>query len=154
MAERRVSAAALRARQMLVGGLVLGHAVGLLVIGAAAVIDGRYAAISAALGFATVVIFFAIGQAIEVVACELDPVAGMGLALASYAVRVVGISAGMWFILGHPAVEPVVSRGWLLLSVTVTVMAWLSGVVLVASRQRVPIYDVEYVVPTDVSQSD
>ncbi len=146
---RVVSGAALRARQMMVGGLVLAHAVGLGLLGLALALGGGSAAITVALGFAAVVIFFSIGQAIEIIACELDPVQGMGLALASYAVRVIGVGAGMWFLLGHPAVEPHIVRGWLLLTVTGTVIAWVTGVVLVASRQRVPIYDVAYIPPGD-----
>lgn len=146
-AVRVVSGAARRARQMMVGGLVLAHAVGIGILGLALVLGGAAEVLSVALGFAAVVIFFSIGQAIEVVACELDPVQGMGVALASYAVRVIGIGAGMWFLLGHPSVEPLIDRGWLLLSVTGTVIAWVAGVVLVASRQRVPIYDEEYVAP-------
>lgn len=152
--ERRVSGAAKRAREMMVGGLVLGHVAGLVVLGLGLAIGGADAAITAALGFAAVVIFFSIGQYIEVIACELDPVQGMGLALVSYMVRVVGIGAGMWFILGHPAVEPHVEKGWLLLSVVATVIAWITGVVVVASRQRVPIYDTDYIAPTGGSQGD
>ena len=134
---------------MMVGGLVLAHVVGLFLFGVALATAGGPGALSVAVGFAAVVIFFSIGQAIEIVACELDPVQGMGLALASYAVRVIGIGAGMWFLLGHPAVEPHIEPGWLLLGVTGTVIAWITGVVVVASRQRVPIYDHEYVAPTD-----
>ncbi|RMB58843.1 hypothetical protein EAX62_12015 [Tessaracoccus antarcticus] len=144
-----MTGSAQRARQMMVGGLVLAHAVGVGIFGVALAVAGGSAAISVALGFAAVVIFFSIGQAIEVVACELDPVQGLGLALASYAVRVVGIGAGMWFLLGHPAVKPSIEPGWLMLAVTGTVVAWVGGVVLVASRQRVPIYDIEYVAPAE-----
>jgi hypothetical protein len=46
-------------------------------------------------------------------------------------------------------VAPYVSRGWLLLSVAGTVVAWVTGVVLVASRQRVPVYDTEYQAPAE-----
>ena len=53
----------------------------------------------------------------------------------------------MWYLIGQPAEEPHIHRGWLLLGVTGTVVAWVSGVVIVASRQRVPIYDQEYVAP-------
>ena len=146
--KRVISGAAARARQMMVGGLVLAHVVGLSIFGVALAVAGGAGALSVALGFAAVVIFFSIGQAIEVVACELDPLQGMGLALSSYAVRVIGIGAGMWFLLGHPAVEPHILRGWLLLAVTGTVVAWIGGVVLVASKQRVPIYDHDYIAPT------
>lgn len=152
--ERKVTGATMRARQMMVGGLVLGHVVGFTVLGLALGIGGGDAAITVALGFASVVIFFSIGQAIEVIACELDPVQGMGLALASYMVRVVGVGAGLWFILEHPAVAPHVVKGWLLLAVVATVVAWITGVVVVASRQRVPIYDAEYVAPAAGAQGD
>ena len=144
---RVLSGSARRARQMMVGGLVLAHAIGVGILGLALALGGAPAAITVALGFAAVVIFFSVGQAIEIIACEMDPVQGMGVALASYAVRVVGIGAGMWFLVGHPAVEPFISPGWLLLSVTGTVIAWVAGVVIVAARQRVPIYDTAYVAP-------
>lgn len=139
---------------MMVGGLVLGHAAGITVLGLALVLGGGDAAVTAALGFAAVVIFFSIGQFIEIIACELEPVQGMGLALVSYLVRVVGVGAGMYFILRNPAVAPHVQPGWLLLSMVATVIAWVSGVVLVATRQRVPIYDAEYVGPAAGSEGD
>ena len=131
----------------MVGGLALGHGVGIAVIGLALAIGGADAALTAALGFAAVVIFYSIGQSLEVVACELPDMQGMGLVLVSYAVRVVGIAAGLWAILSLPAMEGRVQDGWLLLSVAGTVIGWVTGVVLVASRQRVPVYDTEYQPP-------
>ncbi|AQP47229.1 hypothetical protein BW730_06645 [Tessaracoccus aquimaris] len=145
MSERKVvTAATRRARQMMFGGLVLGHVVGITIIGLGLAIGGVNAALTAALGFAAVVIFYSIGQALEVVASELEPMQGMALVLVSYAVRVIGIAAGLWAILRLPAVAPRVEGGWLLLSIAGTVFAWVTGVVLVASRQRVPVYDSEY----------
>ena len=145
MSERKVvTAATRRARQMMFGGLVLGHVVGITIIGLGLAIGGVNAALTAALGFAAVVIFYSIGQALEVVASELEPMQGMALVLVSYAVRVIGIAAGLWAILRLPAVAPRVEGGWLLLSIAGTVFAWVTGVVLVASRQRVPVYDTEY----------
>lgn len=143
-----MTAATTRARQMMVGGLVGGHAVGLGILGLALAVGGPDAALTAALGFAAVVIFYAIGQSLEVIASELDLYQGFGLVMVSYAVRVIGIAAGLWFILGHPAVAPHVRGGWLLLSVTGTVVAWVAGVVIVASRQHVPVYDTEYQPPS------
>ncbi len=133
---------------MMVGGLVLAHAVGIGVIGLSLALGGASGVLGAALGFAVVVIFFSIGQAIEIIACELDPVRGMGIVLVSYAVRVIGIGAGMWFLVNHPAVEPHLDRGWLMVGVSATTFAWIAGVLIVASRQRVPIYDAEYIAPT------
>ena len=102
----------------------------------------RAALIGAALGFAAVVIFCSVGQAVEVVACELEPVQGLGLVLVSYAVRVVGVGAGIWFVTSHPQLGPATDRNWLAAAVIATVLAWTTGVVVVASRQRVPIYDI------------
>ena len=126
----------------MLGGLVAGHAIGLLACGLALTTGTRAALIGAALGFAAAVIFFSVGQAVEVVACELEPVQGLGVVLASYAVRVVGIGAGLWFVTSHPQLGPATDRNWLAGAVIATVLAWTTGVVVVASRQRVPIYDI------------
>lgn len=126
---------------MLLGGLVTGHALGLAVCGLALTAGGR-ALVGALLGFAAVVIFFSIGQAVEVVACELEPVQGMGVVLASYAIRVTGIGAGLWFLTEHPTIGAAIDTNWLAAAVVVTVLAWTTGVVVTASRQRVPVYDV------------
>ncbi|MEZ5085536.1 MAG: hypothetical protein R2722_04545 [Tessaracoccus sp.] len=143
----RVTAATIRARQMMMGGVAGGHLAGFTVIGLALALGGTDALLTAALGFAAVVVFYAIGQALEVVASELDVMQGMALVLVSYAVRVVGIAAGLWFLLGLEAVAHRVEDGWLLLSVVGTVLGWVTGVVVVASRQRVPVYDEEYQPP-------
>lgn len=145
--ERIVTAATRRAQQMMLGGLVLGHVAGLTCFGLALAIDGADGALTVVLGFAAVVIFFVIGQFIEIIACEMDPIRGMGLVLVSYALRVAGVTAGLWFVFSMPALEGRILDGWLLLSMTATVFSWVTGVVLVASRQRVPIYDAEYVAP-------
>ena len=145
--QRTVTAATRRAKEMMIGGLVAGHVVGITIVGLALAFGGGGPALTAALGFAAVVIFYSIGQAIEVVASELEPFQGLGLVMVSYGVRVVGIAAGLWALLSLPAVAPHVAKGWLLLSVTGTVLAWVIGVVFVASRQHVPVYDHEYEPP-------
>ena len=142
MAERRVTGATRRARQMMIGGLVTGHTAGIAVCGLALATGSRAALIGAALGFAAVVIFCSVGQAVEVVACELEPIQGLGVVLVSYAVRVVGIGAGIWFVTSHPQIGPATDGNWLAAAVIATVLAWTTGVVVVASRQRVPIYDI------------
>lgn len=137
-----------RAREMMLGGLLGGHIAGLAVFGAALIFGGPGAAMTVALGFAAVVIFYAVGQAIEVVAAELPDLQGLSLVMVSYAVRVVGIAGGLWFILDLPAVRSSLREGWLLLSVVATVLSWVSGVVLVAARQRIPVFDSEYHPPS------
>lgn len=140
-AERVVSGAARRARQMMLGGVVGAHVAGLIVIALAAILSGADGVLTSVLGFATVVIFYGVGQWLEAIASDMEPMQGLGLVLVSYAVRVVGIAAGLWAILSLEAVAPHIIDGWLVASMTATVFAWVGGVVLVASRQRVPIYD-------------
>ena len=121
---------------------VAGHAAGFAVCGTAIAVGLREALIGAALGVWQLwSSFFSVGQAVEVVACELEPVQGLGVVLASYAVRVVGIGAGFWLAMAHPQLGPAIDRDWLAGSVVATVLAWTTGVVVVAARQRVPIYD-------------
>ena len=74
--------------------------------------------------------------------------------VATRELALIGIGAGLWFILESPAVAPHVSRGWLLLSVVGTVVAWIGGVVWVASRQRVPVYDREYEPPKHPNEGE
>ena len=68
---------------MMLGGLVLGHAVGISIVGLGLALGGPDAALTAALGFAAVVIFYSIGQALEVVASELEAMQGMALVLSA-----------------------------------------------------------------------
>lgn len=140
-AERIVSGAARRAKQMMIGGVVGAHVAGLIVIALAAILSGADGVLTSLLGFATVVIFYGIGQWLEAIASDMEPMQGLALVLVSYAVRVVGIAAGLWGILSLDAVAPHIVDGWLVASMTATVFAWVGGVVIVASRQRVPIYD-------------
>ncbi|RRD47883.1 hypothetical protein [Tessaracoccus sp. OH4464_COT-324] len=144
MSRSVVTAATLRARQMMLGGLIAGHVVGAIVSLGAYLFGGADGLLTALLGFASVVVFYSVGQWLEVIATELEPMQGLGLVLVSYAVRVVGIAAALWALLSLEQVAPHVVDGWLVASVVATVLAWVTGVVVVASRQRVPIYDVEY----------
>ena len=126
---------------MMLGAVVSAHIVGIVVMGLSLGIDGLDGLLTSALGFAAVIVFYALGQWLEVIACELASMQGLGLVLASYAVRVIGIAAGLWGILASETVAPHVVDGWLLASVVGTVVAGVTGVVVVASRPRVPIYD-------------
>lgn len=90
-------------------------------------------------------LFFSIGQAIEIVALELPGFAGLSVVLGSYAVRVIGIGAMLNWILSDSTRS--LSSTWLGIGVVATVIGWVSGVVLVAARQRVPVFDHDYQPP-------
>ena len=75
-------------------------------------------------------------------ACELGPVQGRVLVGGGEAGRVVGVGARIWFVTSHPQLGPKTARNWLAAAVIATVLAWTTGVVVVALRERVPIYDI------------
>lgn len=127
---------------MLLGGLAGGNLLGLGCCAIAFLVVGREAGGGALLGLAVVVLFFSIGQAIEVVALELPGITGLSVVLASYAVRVLGIGAMLNWILSDESRQ--LSPVWLGIGVVATVIGWVAGVVLVASRQRVPVFDHDY----------
>lgn len=135
----------------MMGGVVGAHMAGVIVIALAAAFSGSDGVLTSVLGFATVVVFYGIGQWLEAIASDMEPMQGLGLVLMSYAVRVVGIAAGLWAVLSLDAVAPHIVDGWLVASMTATVFAWVGGVVIVASRQRVPIYDE---IPTAESEDE
>lgn len=147
MAERRATAARRRAGQMMRGGAIAGAVVGILVIGLGLVLGGAPAAVTAAIGFVSVFAFYGLGQLLEVKACDLEPMQGMVLVLGSYALRVTGITAALWVVLNLDAIGTSMRDEWLVLSVAGTVLAWTTGVVVIAARQRVPVYDAEYLAP-------
>lgn len=145
-----VVAATARVRALLVAGLVGGHSLGLLAIGLGAALAGRAGLFGAAVGFACVIIFFGIGQAIELVAGVMANVNGLVLTMTSYAVRVIGLGLGLKVI--TDAAGGSLHAGWLFAGVTATVVGWVGMVVVAAARQRVPVYDTEYVVPRSAGE--
>lgn len=141
-----LTGASRRGRGMLVGGLVGGNLAGLVVLAASLGIGGKPGGLAALIGFGTVVLFFSIGQAIELIALELPTYTGLSLAMASYAVRVIGIGVMLGLVLGAAGdqIDPI----WLAVAVVSTVVGWIAGLILVASRQRVPVFDADYQPPT------
>lgn len=130
---------------MMLGGLALAHLAGLMAAMAALVLAGSSGLVSAVIGLAVVVIFYSIGQAIEIIALELPGFTGLSIVLASYAVRVIGIGFLIWAVL--TAGRGVLSEGWVVAGVVAAVLGWTTGVVVVAARQRVPVFDHDYQPP-------
>lgn len=143
MPKLKFAAAKQRARQMMLGGMVFGHVAGVIVMALGFAVSGFNAFLSAGIAFLAAVVFYTVGQWMEVVATNMEPKQAMKLVLASYVVRVVGITAGLWWALSIPSIGSRVEGGWLVASITATVFAWVAGVVVVASRQQVPVYDLE-----------
>lgn len=130
-----------RAFGMALGGVVGGLIAAALVVACALTFADHAALVSCLTGIVAVIIFYVIGQLIEIGAHNLRPVPGMSLVLASYVLRVAGITAALWGINTMPWFAARLEQSWLGISVIVTTCGWISGMMVIAMRQRVPIYD-------------
>lgn len=142
-----VSAAAKRGKKMLLGGLTLAHAAGICAAGLALAV-GRSGAVWAVLiGFGLVVAFFTVGQLVELSAVELASVPGLVMTLGSYVVRVLllGVALNLVLASGRETLSPT----WLFVGVVSSVLGWVIGIVVVAARQRVAVFDHDYQPPSD-----
>lgn len=119
------------------GGIVAG---GLTVLVAAAVSGGEAARL-ALIGAAIAVGVFAFGAFCVHVASALVPSAALLVALVTYAGQLVLVFAIFISLTreGGPADGPY--RGWLAAAVVVCTLAWLVVQLVVATRQRIPLYD-------------
>lgn len=130
---------------MLLGGLLAAHIAGLTVLGLGLATGGAIGALSVVIGFALVVVFFSLGQAIELVALELRSTLGLIVTLASYGVRVICLGLALRLVIAAGADR--LSPEWLFAGVVAGVLGWVSGIVIVAARQRVPVFDNDYQPP-------
>lgn len=114
--------------------LVLAAALGLL-------IAGPLGALNAAVGSAVVIVFFASGQGIQLIAGELGGSNGLLLTLTSYLVRVGLLGLGLWLVGHSDSLSAVLRPDALVLGLVLTLVAWLAGMFVGHARVRKPVYD-------------
>ncbi|MBG6184569.1 ATP synthase protein I [Arthrobacter sp. CAN_A214] len=105
----------------------------------AGVLEGPEGALSALLGFALVVLFFGISLFIGHFAGKSNPSGALGLFAVTYAIKVVGFAAVLFF-LGTP---DWLARTWFFTGAVVTVMVWQAVEVFAFSRTRHQLYEDE-----------
>lgn len=130
---------------MLVGGLAAGHVGMLCAVAMGSLLGQPNATLSALIGGALVIVFFSVGQAVELVAVTMASMMGLVATLFSYLVRMIllGVSLSIVLRIGGGRVGP----EWVFCGVVCTVIGWVTGVVVVAARQRVPVFDHDYQPP-------
>lgn len=136
----------------LVVGLVKGGLVGsqialVLAVGLALAVGGPLAAANAAIASAITIVFFASGQGVQVVATELANGTGLVIAVVSFTLRAGALGVLLWLAMNSGTTEELVHPTGLLLGALLTTMGWVGGVLWVGRRQRVAVYDTEYVPP-------
>ncbi len=143
----RLSPLSARALRLLWGGFAGCHLVGLTAVGLAGVVGDAAAMVSAALGLALVILFFTIGQAVQVMLADRDPVQVLAGSLLSYAMRAGALGACLGaYEVNRPRLA-VIDPTALFVGICAGVLGWLAGEIWTFSRMRIPVYDTEYVPP-------
>jgi hypothetical protein len=127
-----------RALRLLGGGAVGGGVVWLVCVVAFWLALGPVSLAWTAAGGATVVVFFALGQLVQVLTAEADTIVVMVAALASYAVRAGGLAVVL--LLAQPQAS---GTGAVALAPTMiaVVVGWLATEIWTFTRLRVPAFD-------------
>lgn len=134
---------AVRARRLLIAGLLGAHAVAVPCVLGFGIIGGRSHLASAGLGFALVVLFSTIGQLIMVRLSQSRPEIVMLGALASYLGRCALLTVAVAWVWTQPQLLATLEPGALVTATVVTVLGWLAAEILCFTRMRIPAYDVE-----------
>lgn len=138
---RPPSATSVRARRLLVGGLVGGHLGAFVVTVAFWLAGGPNAGIWAAVAAAVTLAFSTIGQAVQVIVADADARVVMVASLGSYVLRVSVLGLLLVIVLQNAprfvALDPVA----VVVGTIVVVITWLAGEFRVYSRLRIPVFD-------------
>jgi hypothetical protein len=138
----------IRARKLLLGGLVgglFGTVASLIIFGS---IAGSRGALSAALGSGLVLVFYTVGQLVMVLFADAGARTLMAVSMASYTGRVVVLGLVLLSYSKNRDSWPILMPLGVFVSAIVVVVGWLAVERFVFSRLRIGVYDTEYVGPS------
>ncbi|WP_185995817.1 hypothetical protein [Nocardioides campestrisoli] len=115
--------------------------VGLLAVAAAAVVDGRPAALGAAVGAGAVLTVLVFGSFAVHVVAQAMPSASLLVAILTYGLQIVALTAVMTSLDRNGSLGETVSGGWLVVGVVAITLAWVIAQVWFGARARIPAYD-------------
>ncbi|MBI4900242.1 MAG: hypothetical protein HY829_07170 [Actinobacteria bacterium] len=130
-----------RATRLFIGGLVGWHAslVPAGVVGA--VLGGVTGLLSALVGAALAVAYYAIGQGVQMQYADAPPRTIRAASVASYVVRVSLLGLVLWASLTWPGVMSALDARGLFAGIVSGVLGWLAGLVVAFRRLRVTAFD-------------
>jgi len=126
------------------GGLLGAVLASILTVALAVPIAGRLGLISAAGAAALVIAYFGLGQLIAGHTLRRANRGGLVITMVGYLVRVVLLGVLLWLSLTQPGIRTGLSSSWAAAGAIAAVFGWLTGLLVVNARARVPIYDREY----------
>jgi hypothetical protein len=125
----------------LLGALGAGAVAVVVLVVAAALVDGRAAVVGAAGGGGLTLAVFAIGIAVVTVVARLMPAASLLVALMTYALQLLVLALCVAALERAGVTDQDLSRGWFAAAVIAVALLWVVGQLVVATRQRIPVYD-------------
>lgn len=130
-----------RGGPVLLGAAGAALVAGLVAILAGAVVGGSPAAYGALAGALLVVAVFGFGSGVVHVVAGLVPAASLLVALLTYTLQVVAMAVVLVSLETSGLLDDALDRRWLAGAVIVGTLAWLAAQVVLASRLRIPAYD-------------
>jgi hypothetical protein len=130
-----------RATRLFVGGLLGWHGGLALAAIAGILISGTVGLFSSLIGAALAVVYYAIGQGVQMQYADAPPRTLRAASIVSYVVRVTLLGALLYASTTWPAVMAVLDTRGLFAGVVLGVVGWLTGLVLMSRKLRVPVFD-------------
>lgn len=152
-AERSPSIHVVRARKLLLGGLVGGVAAALLSMVLFTILDGTRGLASAALAAILVLFFYGVGQLVMVAFADAGARTLLAVSMASYTGRVVVLGLVLLLYNKHHEAFPALWPMAIFVTTIAVVAGWIAVEIWVFSRLRIGAYDTEYVSP-DVAEDE
>lgn len=137
----------IRARKLLLGGLVGGVATALLSLVLFTALDGIRGLASAVLAAGMVLFFYGVGQLVMVAFADAGARTLLAVSMASYTARVVVLGLVLLLYNKHTEAFPALWPMAIFLTTVAVVIGWIAVEVWVFSRLRIGVYDTEYVSP-------
>ncbi|QIK75909.1 hypothetical protein [Nocardioides piscis] len=116
-------------------------AVGLVLVGVAAVLAGATAALSAAIGVGLVVSVVSFGVFVVNTVASIMPSATVLVALVTYALQLVVMAAVVLGLARSGMLDGSLDRRWLGGGVALAALVWMIAQIVGAMRARIPLYD-------------
>lgn len=133
-----------RARKLLLGGLVGGVGAAVLSMILFTVLDGTRGLASAALASAMVLFFYGVGQLVMVAFADAGARTLLAVSMASYTGRVVVLGLVLLLYNKHTAAFPDLWPMAIFVTTIAVVAGWIAVEIWVFSRLRIGVYDEEY----------
>lgn len=138
----------------LLGAVGAGAVAVLLLVVAAALTDGRPAAVGAAAGGVLTLLVFALGIVFVGVVARLIPAASLLVALMTYALQLLVLALCITAIDRAGVDAETLSRGWFAAGVIAVTLLWMAGQLVATTRQRIPAYDLPAEKSADPARAD